>query len=132
VEAVDQVAGVAALIVAGHLEQGLGDRQWGAQLMGGVGGESLLFGEVCFEACEHGVEGVGQFAELIAAALQLDSVGERPGRSHTGGVGDASQGGEHAAGEQPPSQQTEHQQKRQRDGRGRGESAQQEGVVPGH
>ena len=69
VEAVDEVAGVAVRIVAGHVEKGLRDRQWGAQFVGGVGCESLLFGDVCFEPREHGVEGVGQFAELISAAL---------------------------------------------------------------
>ena len=36
----------------------------------------LLFGVVCFEPCEHGVEGVGEFAELIVTAFQLDPVGE--------------------------------------------------------
>jgi hypothetical protein len=29
---------------------------------------SLLFGDVCFEPGEHGVEGVGELAELIFAA----------------------------------------------------------------
>jgi hypothetical protein len=46
----------------------LRDRQRGAQFVRGVGGESLLLGDVCFEAREHGVEGVSQLAELIAAA----------------------------------------------------------------
>ena len=35
------------------------------RLVGGIGREALLFGNVCFEPCEHGVEGVGEFAELI-------------------------------------------------------------------
>ena len=91
-------------IVAGDVEQCLRDRQRGAQLVGGVGCESLLFGDVCFEPREHGVEGVGELAELVVAALQLDPVGERSGRGHACGVGDAGQGGEHAAGEKPPSQ----------------------------
>ena len=68
VEAVDEFAGVAVRIVAGHVEKCLGDRQWGAQFVGGVGCESLLFGDVCFEPGEHGVEGVGEFAELVSAA----------------------------------------------------------------
>ena len=63
-------------IVAGDVEKCLRDRQRGAQFVGGVGCESLLFGDVCFEPGEHGVEGVGELAELVAAALQLDSVGE--------------------------------------------------------
>jgi hypothetical protein len=68
VEAVDKLAVVAAVIVAGDVEQCLRDRQWGAQFVGGVGCEALLFGDVCFEAREHGVEGVSEFAELVAAA----------------------------------------------------------------
>jgi hypothetical protein len=57
--------------------------------VGGVGCESLLFGAVCFEPGEHGVEGVGEFAKLVIAAFQLDSVGERSGRGGACGVGDA-------------------------------------------
>ena len=60
---------------------------------------------------------------------QLDSVGERSVRGHACGVRDAGQGGEHAAGEKPPSQQTEYQQERHHDGRGRSESAQEVGVA---
>ena len=129
VEAVDELAVVAVRIVAGHVEKCLRDRQRGAQFVGGVGCESLLFGDVCFEPREHGVEGVGELAELVAAALQLDPVGERSVRGHACGVGDASQGGEHAAGEKPPSQETEHQQERQHDGRARSEGAQEVGAV---
>ena len=74
VEAFNKFAGVAMRIVAGDVEKGLRDRQWGAQLVGGVGCEPLLFGDVCFEPREHGVEGVGELAELVLAALQLDPV----------------------------------------------------------
>ena len=59
---------VAVRIVAGHVEQGLGDRQRGAQFVGRIGGESLLFGDVRFEPGQHGVEGVGEVAELVSAA----------------------------------------------------------------
>lgn len=68
VEVVDEFAGVVVRIGAGHVEKGLRDRQWGAQLVRGVGRESLLFGDVCFELREHAVEGVGEFAELVFAA----------------------------------------------------------------
>jgi hypothetical protein len=68
VEAVHEFAGVAVQILAGHVEKCLRDRQRGAQFVGGIGCESLLFGDVCFEPREHGVEGVGEFAELISAA----------------------------------------------------------------
>ena len=124
VEAFDELAGVAVRIVAGDVEKGLRDRQRGAQLVGGVGCEPLLFGDVRFEPCEHGVEGVGELAELVVAAFQLDPVGERSVRGQACGVGDAGQRGEHAAGEDPPSHETEHQQERQRRGRLRGEGAQ--------
>ena len=42
--------------------------------MGGVGRESLLFGVVRLEPREHGVEGVGELAELVQAALEVDPV----------------------------------------------------------
>ena len=69
VEPVDELAVVAVRIVAGDIEKCLGDRQRRAQFVGGVGCESLLFGDVCLEPGEHGVEGVGEFAELVFAAL---------------------------------------------------------------
>src|SRR3954469_21438896 len=68
VEAVDELARVAVRILAGDVEKCLRDRQWGAQFVGGIGCKSLLFVDVCFESCEHGVEGVGEFAELVSAA----------------------------------------------------------------
>ena len=120
---------VAVRIVAGHVEKRLRDRQRGAQLVGGIGRESLLFGDVCFELGEHGVEGVGELAELVVAAFQLDSVGERSVRGHACGVGDARQRGEHAAGEKPASQEAEYQQEHQHDGRDRAEAVQRVGTV---
>ena len=54
-------------------------------------------------------------------------MGERTGCGHAGGVGDASQGGEHAAGEKPPSHETEHQQERQHRGCPRSEDVQEVG-----
>ena len=99
--------------------------------MRGVCCESLLLGDMRFEPREHGVEGVGELAELVSVA-QPDSVGERSSRGNTRGIRDASEGREHPAGEQPSTQETEHQQKSQHDGCGRSESAQEEGVIPGH
>ena len=118
VEAVDELVGVAVRIVAGDVEQGLRGRQRGAQLVGGVGREPLLFGDVRFEPGEHGVEAVGELAELVVAAREPDPVGERSGRRHAGGVGDARQRSEHPAGEQPPADEAEHQQERQHECRG--------------
>ncbi len=126
----DELAGVAVRIVAGHVEQRLRDRQRGAQFVRGVGGESPLFGDVGFEPREHRVEAVGELAELVVAALQPDPVGERSGRGQAGGVGDAGQRGEHPAGEDPPSQQAEHQQERSSATAAAGrESAQQDRAV---
>ena len=45
-EAVDELAAVAVRVVAGDVEKCLRDRQWGAQFVGGVGCEPLLFGDV--------------------------------------------------------------------------------------
>ena len=55
-----------------------------------------------------------------------------PCRGHAGGVGDAGQRGEHAAGEDPSSHETEHQQERQHCGCRRGEGAHEEGGADGH
>ena len=43
--------------------------------MGSVGGEPLLFGVVRFEPRKHRVEGVGELAELVVAAVELDPMG---------------------------------------------------------
>jgi hypothetical protein len=77
VEAFDEFGGVGVGggVVAGDVEEGLGDGQWGAEFVGGVGGEALLFGVVGLELGEHGVEGVGEFAEFVFAAFELDAVG---------------------------------------------------------
>ena len=119
---------VAIGIAAGDVEQGLGDRERGAQLVGGVGRESLLLGDVCLKAREHVVEGIGEFAELILAARQPDSVGERSGGGRASGVCDAGQGGEHAAGEDPAAHETDHQQEGQHRGRPGNERVQEAGA----
>ena len=123
VEAVDELAVVAVRILAGDFEQRLRDRQRGAQLVGGVGGEPLLLGDVGFEPLEHGVERVGELAELVFSAGEPDPVRERPVRRQACGVGDASQRGEHAAGEKPPSHEAERQQERRHCGCLRSERA---------
>jgi hypothetical protein len=67
-EAFVEHAAVAVRISAGHVEKCLRDRQRSAQFVGGVGREPLLFGDVRLQLREHGVEGVGELAELICAA----------------------------------------------------------------
>jgi hypothetical protein len=132
VKAVDESAGVAVRIVAGHVEKRLRDRQRGAQFVGGIGCESLLFGDLCFEPREHGVEGVCEFAKLVLTAFQLDPVGERPIRGHACGVRDASQRGEHPASEQPPSEEPKHEQEDQHHARSRREVALKDGAHQHH
>ncbi|ELP66664.1 hypothetical protein STRTUCAR8_08050, partial [Streptomyces turgidiscabies Car8] len=83
---------------------------------------------MCFEPREHHVEGVGQFTELVLAARQPDAVGERSVRGHAGGIRDAGQRGEHAACEDPPSQETENKQERQYRGSPRSEDVQKGGA----
>lgn len=129
VQTVDDLVGVTVRIGAGHLEERLRDRQRGAQLMGGVGREPLLFGDVRLEPGEHRVEGVGEFPELVPAARQPDPVGERPVRGRTGGFGDPGQRGEHTAGEDPASQEAEDEKDRQYGGRRRGERVREELTV---
>ena len=95
--------------------------------------EALAANLCCSATCASSrasmrVEGVGELAELVSAAFQLDPVGERSGRGHACGVGDASQRGEHLAGEKPPSHETEHEQERQHDRRLRSEGAQEVGA----
>ena len=68
VESVDQFAGVAVRVIPGHVEERLGDSQRGAQFMGGVRCESLLFRDVRFESREHRVKVIGEFAELVFVA----------------------------------------------------------------
>jgi len=50
VQAVDEFASVTVAMFAGDVEKRLSDRERRAQFVGGVGCESLLFGDVCFEA----------------------------------------------------------------------------------
>ena len=76
-QALVQHAVVAVGVVAGDVEQGLRDRQRGAQLVRGVGGEPLLLGDVGLQPGQHRVEAVGQLAELVVAAFQPDPVGQR-------------------------------------------------------
>ena len=76
-EAVDEFAVGALGIVAGDVEECLRDRQRRAQFMGSVARESLLLADVRFEPREHGVDAVGELAELVLTSFQLGAVGER-------------------------------------------------------
>ncbi len=125
VQAFEQRVGVPVRVVAGHLEQGLGDGQRGAQLVGGVGGESLLLGHVGLETAEHGVEVVGQVTELVPPARQPYPVGEHAGGGDPGSIGDAAQRGQHAPGQEPAPEQPDDQEHGQRHGRRREQVDQQ-------
>ena len=73
-----------------------------------------------FELFEHRVERVGELAELVLGAFHADPVGQRSVRGHPCRVGDPGERGEHPAGEDPSSQEAEHQQEGQRLGRAAG------------
>ena len=70
-ETLVELATVAVWIVAGDIQKGLCDRQWGAQFVGGVGREPLLLGDMRLEPREHGVEAVGELTELIFTAYSM-------------------------------------------------------------
>ena len=75
VEAVDESPGSRVGILPGDLEEGLRDRQRRTQLVGGVGHEPLLLGDLSVETSEHGIEAVGELAELVLPAFQARSGG---------------------------------------------------------
>jgi hypothetical protein len=110
VEAVDELAVVAVRIVAGHVEKRLRDRQRGAQFVGGVGCESLLFGDCVLRAARAWRRRRRRVRGTRLCGPVAGSGGRAIRSRRAGGVGDAGQGGEHPAGEKPPSQETEHQQ----------------------
>ncbi len=56
-------------------------------------------------------------------------MGERPGRGPAGGIGDARERGEHPPGENPSSQEAEHEQACEHDGRDRAEAVERVGAV---
>ena len=58
------------------VHRGAHDGQRRAQLMAGVGDELPLAGERAVEPFEHRVEGVREFAQLVAGALQSDALGQ--------------------------------------------------------
>ena len=52
-------------IVESDLEEIALGREWGAELMGGVGNEVLLGGKRTFESREEAIEGVAELLELV-------------------------------------------------------------------
>ena len=127
-EAVDELAAVPARVVAGNVEQCLGDRQWRPELVGGVGREPLLFGDMGLEPRKHGVERIGKLAELVAPAFEPDPMGERPRGRDARGIGDPRQGCQHPSGEKPPSDEAEEEQEPQRLGCPRREGVEEIGA----
>ena len=115
VEAIDQLAVAVVRIVAGDLEQCLRDRQRGAQLVGGIGCESLLFGDVRLEPCEEAVDGVGEILQLVTGpgereALVQVALGDLPcGRRHR------AQRPQDAARDKPAERDRDDRHDRQRD-----------------
>ena len=68
-----QLVGRAVGVVEHDVDGRAHDREWGAQLMGGVGDEPLLALEGSLEPVEHLVEGLGQLLEFVARPAQRDS-----------------------------------------------------------
>ena len=75
--------------------------------------EALAAKRCCSATCvvepfEHGVEAVGELAELVVAALERDAVDERPLGRPAGGIGDARPAGAsmRPARSQPPTSPT--------------------------
>ena len=58
------------------VDRGAHQSQRRAQLMARVGDELPLAGEGAVEPLEHGVEGVGELAQLVARSLQSDALGQ--------------------------------------------------------
>jgi hypothetical protein len=85
----------------GDVDFGAGDRQRGAQLVGGVGGKAALGVEGGVQAREHLVEGVGQLLELVVGAVQGDALVQGALRQALGGGGDALQRAQHLPGHHP-------------------------------
>jgi hypothetical protein len=78
---------------------------------------------------EHRVERVGEFPELVLAAVHADPVGQRPVPGHPCRIRDLGEGCEHPAGEDPSSQEAEHEQDQHRHARGGGEGVHKEVAV---
>ena len=115
VEAVDEVAIAAVRILAGHVEQRLRDRQRGAQLVGRVGGESLLFGDVCLEPREEAVDGVGEILQLVAGPREREALVQVPLGDLPRGRRHRAQRAQDTAGDQPAERDRDRGHDRQRD-----------------
>lgn len=98
-EAFDEFPVVRRGVAAGDVEECLRDGQRRSQFVAGVRGEPLLFGDMGFELFEHGVEHVGEFAELVSRAFQADPMGQRSVRGRPGSLRDPRQRREHPAGQ---------------------------------
>ncbi|RKE17684.1 hypothetical protein BX266_0946 [Streptomyces sp. TLI_171] len=129
VQPVEEFRAVPGRVLAGHVEQGAGDRQRGAQFVRGVRGEPLVLGHVLLQAVEHRVEGVRELPELVLTVRHPDPVRQRPRPGQAGRVGDPGQRCEHPPRQQPAAGQAEHQQQRHRRGRGRREGVFQQVAV---
>ena len=83
------------------VDRGAHDGQRRAQLMARVGDELPLAGERAVEPFEHGVEGVGELAQLVARALQRDALGQVLLACRAGGRGEPVHRPQDASGDDP-------------------------------
>jgi hypothetical protein len=115
VEAVEEFVVVAVRIAAGHIEKRLRERQRGAQLVGRVGCESLLFGDVCLEPREEAVDRVGEILELVAGPREREALVQVALRDVPCGRRHRAQRAQDPARDQPPERDRDHGHDRQRD-----------------
>lgn len=104
---VDTAGGRAALLLVRLLrgqygvQVGADDRERAAQLVRGVVDELALGAERLVEPVQHGVHRVGEVAQLVLGALQLDAFREVGGLDLRRRAGDGAYGAQGAAGEDP-------------------------------
>ena len=115
VEVLDKFAVDAVRIVAGNVEQRLRERQRGAQLVGGVGCESLLFGDVCLEPREEAVDGVGEILQFVAGSAECETLVQVALGDLPGGRRHRPQRAQDPARDQPAERDRDHGHDRQRD-----------------
>ena len=102
-EAVEELVAIAVGIAAGHVEKRLCERERSAQLVGGVGCESLLFDDVCLESREEAVDGVGEIPQLVVRPREGEALAEVVLGDLARGRGHHPQRSQHPARDRQPS-----------------------------
>ena len=85
--------------------------------MGGVGGESLLFGDVRLQPREEAVDGVGEILQLVAGPREREALVQVALGDVPGGLRHRPQRAQDPARDQPSERERDHGHDRQRDPR---------------